>query len=148
MHLACKMFLNFSPTKKKVFLHDAFGAQKVSNFAKPKKVFLHDAFGGKKFPTLQTFHEPKKSFVRNAFGVQKVSKLSPTKKSFRARCIWRAKCFQLCKHFTSQKKFCPQCIWRAKCFVRDAFDVQKVSNFAHQKKFFVRECICRAKFRS
>jgi hypothetical protein len=68
----------FSQTKKKVFVRDAFGVQNASRE-------MHSAF--KKFPTLQTFHKPKKSF--------------------RARCIWRAKRFPTSQHFSqTKKKFC------------------------------------------
>ena len=103
-------------------MRDAFGVQKVSNFAnfqKPTKSFVRDAFGVQKVSNFANFREPKKSFVNDAFGVQKVSctmqsfvhdaKFRAPKNSFRARCIWRA------------KSFVRDAFWRAKICTKSDF---------------------------
>ena len=84
----------------------------ISNFHTPKKASVYDAKVPctmqscvQKVSNLQTFAHQKKVFAHDAFGAQKVSNLQnfTHKKSFRARCIWRAKCFGATCNFRARK---------------------------------------------
>ena len=84
--VACKKFrtCKLSHTKKKFSrtMHLARKKFRTCKISHTRKVFVHDAFGAQKVSNLQTFTH---------------------KKSFRARCIWRAKCFGATCNFRARK---------------------------------------------